>query len=48
MAERCAACGCQDTFVEYLDENQTGKAFLVTRILFCLHCGTGEAKLIPA
>ena len=48
MSDRCAECGCQDTFVEYLDERQSGKASLFTKITFCRNCGSKVVKLVPA
>ena len=34
----CTGCGSQDLFVEYLNENQTGRGCFVTEITHCRNC----------
>jgi len=46
MPEACEKCGSQKTFIEYLDENQTGKGCFKTRIIHCRSCGSNPNKLV--
>jgi len=47
MVEPCPECNCGNTKVEWLNENQTGRSGLSTRILHCPNCQSNTTKLIP-
>ena len=46
MAEKYKGCGCEDTFVEILSENQTGRGSFRTKVTHCPNCRSKISELI--